>query len=208
MKAVYLLLIFLLIPLVSAIPEIPHQFYGSVSNSNGAISSGTVTAELCSKYFSVPIINGNYGLSEPLLVSREDCSANTIGFYVDGSVIRTYNYISGGYTQLNLYVPIVVVQNNPVTDNTQDTTDEDDNNGRERESRVSLPPDDLVLNKVVNNPSPEDSVQHLQIIKSVSNTGKAIFDSLTKTNLGIVTLTAGGFAIVLGLVYLLWAVLL
>lgn len=204
----YLLLILVLIPLVIAIPEIPHQFYGSVYDTNGVINSGSVSSRLCGRQFSVPIINGNYGLSEPLLVLREDCSDVNVEFYVNSGLIRTYNYVSGGYTQLNLNVPVVdnnppVVDNPPVDNNPTDNTDTqiNDNNddGKERDtSHIRPPPDDLVFDS--DDEQEDNSVEHISIKNRI--TGSAVYD-FVKSTPGIVTVSVGGGLSILGLLYLL-----
>lgn len=206
MKYVYLILAILLVPLVNAIPEIPHQFYGSVTNDGG-----TVIAKLCNVQFNVPIVNNQYGLSFPLLVSREDCSNTNIEFFVDGYKIGDYTYVSGGYTRLDLTVPVI---NNPPIDNplinTQNTNDntqtndnnvdDDSNDGRERDtSHIRPAPDDLVFDS---DNEEQGSVGNSQATNQIS-TGKAIYNKLTKTKLGITSISIIGVISLLGLIYLL-----
>ena len=199
MKWFYLLLILVLVPSVSAAPESPHQFDGSITNNGG-----TVYAKLCNVQFSVPIVSGQYGLSFPLLVSREDCSNTNIEFFIDGYKIRDYTYTSGGYTQLNL---VAYVVNDPPIDNplvtTQDTSDntqtsdssDDSDDGAERDtSHIKPPPDDLVF--------PEKDVGQEDTLEYTA-TGLTVYETLTETKLGIATISVVGTVSLLGLFYLL-----
>lgn len=213
MKWLYLLLILVLVPLVNAVPDYPHEFYGDVSDDNGLISSGTVTARLCNEEFSVQIVNGHY---EPLLVWKEACSGVTIEFFVDGHKIRDYTYMSGAYTQINLNIPVVdnpptnpPADNPPTDNNPQDTQTNNDNSndGKERDtSHIKPPPEDLVFDSDKSEETGSNEVLHVSKYIG-STTGKAIYDTLTKTKAGIVTISITGSLSLLGLLYWLKTVL-
>lgn len=132
MKFLSLLLILVIIPLVVAIPELPHQFYGTISDDNGLISSGTLTAKLCNIEFTAQIENGNYGLSEPFLITREDCPETNIEFYIDNHKIKDYTYESGAYTELNFNIPVF----STASDNENNNGSSSDNNHNSGSSNV------------------------------------------------------------------------
>jgi len=92
---------------VFAAPGIPHQFYGSVSFSNGASPDnilieakidGTVAA-------TTTTLNGKYGYN-PNIFFVTDPDGNRAGkmveFYVQGSKVATATFSNGGYANLNL----------------------------------------------------------------------------------------------------------
>lgn len=153
MKFLILLLILAIIPVVAAIPEIPHQFYGSISNSSGSINSGTLTAKLDTKEFATPIINGKYGLSNPFLVHREDSSATNIEFYFEGHKVYNFTYQAGVYTQLNLDIPVFGILDNS-------TFDDDENRHHKNDN------EDII---VVSPPIPQDTKSNLPITQPANN---------------------------------------
>lgn len=96
--------------LVLAAPGIPHQFYGTVSYSNGsAVLSGTVKAKIDGVVVATgSITNGQYGYN-PNLFFVTDPDSNRVGkiimFFVnDVDTGATAVFANGGYTNLNLSI--------------------------------------------------------------------------------------------------------
>lgn len=119
MKFLTLLLIILVtIPLVVAFPETPHKFKGTVSDDNGLVSSGTLTAKLCDIEFTTQIASGYYGFDKFFSVERkESCSDTNIEFYIDNHKIGEYVYEPFGDTELNFNIPIFGITSDDEDDN-------------------------------------------------------------------------------------------
>jgi len=96
--------------LVLAAPGIPHQFYGTVSYTDGSsISSGTVKAKIGGVVVeSVAISNSKYGYTPDLFFVTDpdgDRTGTTISFFVnDVETGTTAVFANGGYTNLNLSI--------------------------------------------------------------------------------------------------------
>ena len=96
--------------LVLAAPGIPHQFYGTVSYSNGsAVLSGTVKAKIDGVVVATgSITNGQYGYNPNLFFVTDpdgDRTGTTISFFVnDVETGTTAVFANGGYTNLNLSI--------------------------------------------------------------------------------------------------------
>ena len=96
--------------LVLAAPGIPHQFYGTVSYSNGsAVLSGTVKAKIDGVVVATgSITNGQYGYNPNLFFVTDpdgDRTGTTISFFVnDVETGATAVFANGGYNNLNLSI--------------------------------------------------------------------------------------------------------
>ena len=103
---------FALVPLITlAAPGIPHQFYGTVSYSNGsAVLSGTVKAKKIDGVVVATgsITNGQYGYNPNLFFVTDpdgDRTGTTISFFVnDVETGATAVFANGGYNNLNLSI--------------------------------------------------------------------------------------------------------
>ena len=108
---------FALVPLITlAAPGIPHQFYGTVSYSNGsAVLSGTVKAKIDGVVVATgSITNGKYGYN-PNLFFVTDPDSNRVGkiimFFVnDVDTGVTASFSNGGYNEKNLEFNIAQVE--------------------------------------------------------------------------------------------------
>lgn len=117
---IFFLMMVLLFPIVKAVPEIPHQFYGNVIYLDDPIPNGhTLTAKIGKEEFTVDIIDGQYGIEAPLLISKDSSdNANEIDFYVDNKKIYSQNYYPGELTELDLEVPsnIILIKETTIDD--------------------------------------------------------------------------------------------
>ena len=96
-------------PLVAfAAPGIPHQFYGTVTYTNGTnVTSGNVIVKIgTTQVDSVPISNGKYGYNPNLLLvadSDNSKAGSVLKFFIDTvDTGTTAVFANGGYTELNL----------------------------------------------------------------------------------------------------------
>ena len=113
--------------LVLAAPGIPHQFYGTVSYSNGsAVLSGTVKAKIDGVVVATgSITNGQYGYNPNLLFALDNdgvYAGKTIEFYVGGvkanTSPETVVFANGNSSQVNLTIPASL----PTTGGGEDST--------------------------------------------------------------------------------------
>jgi len=110
----YLILLVAIMGMIPALafaaPGIPHQFYGTVSYSNGsAVLSGTVKAKIDGVVVATgSITNGQYGYNPNLFFVTDpdgDRTGTTISFFVnDVETGTTAVFANGGYTNLNLSI--------------------------------------------------------------------------------------------------------
>lgn len=105
-------LIFGSIPAFAA-PDIPHQFYGSVTVNGAPAKDGlVVSAVVEGRTYNSTTVNGTYGVSpgEPFFVENPNGTAigKTIQFFVEGqsAAAATSVFSRGGYTQLNLAITV------------------------------------------------------------------------------------------------------
>jgi len=106
-RSVLLILILsLLLPLsaVYAFPDIPHQFYGTVTLDGATAPDGTsVTAEVSGIIFSDSVSGGTYSIT--IQDQADDTIINagdSISFFVDGFDAQNATFTPGGFTELNL----------------------------------------------------------------------------------------------------------
>jgi hypothetical protein len=100
-----LTLIFISIALVSAVPGIPHQFYGDVIvNGKQAPDNNKIIARIDGDEYKTAGENGKYGYS-PDIFYIEDPDGNqrgeTINFFVGGMPAGSAIFQNNGYTKLN-----------------------------------------------------------------------------------------------------------
>jgi len=105
------LMLILVVGLATAIPGIPHQFYGTVSLNGAPAPDGTsVTATVDGvKAGEGTTSGGKYGYNPLFLVEdpNNNRGGKTINFYVNGEDTgQTATFVVGGNTELNLSVTI------------------------------------------------------------------------------------------------------
>jgi hypothetical protein len=95
----------LVVPFISAVPGIPHQFYGSVIvNGVSAPDNNIITASIEGETYTTVTKDGFYGHS-PNIFYIEDPNGNragkTIFFYVGGKPAGSAVFENNGYTKLD-----------------------------------------------------------------------------------------------------------
>jgi len=102
---------------VSAVPGIPHQFYGNVTINGVATNGAIVTAKVSGvEYGSTDSVDGTYGYSPEIFFVEDPNSTNlgrTIDFYVNGTKVASHVFENGGYTPLDLPLVVDVPPVNP-----------------------------------------------------------------------------------------------
>lgn len=98
----------LILSFVSAVPSIPHQFYGYVT-INGVPADGAGIAAKISgvERASTASINGNYGFNPGIFYVADPNSnfaGKTIEFFLNGTSVATYTFVNGATTRLDLYI--------------------------------------------------------------------------------------------------------
>ncbi|MBN2422150.1 hypothetical protein JXB41_02895 [Candidatus Woesearchaeota archaeon] len=90
--------------LVSALPGVPHQFYGSVEVNNQPVPDNTViVATVDGDEYSTVTTSGRYGYSPNIFYVEDpdgDRSGKTISFNIGGMEVGTYEFVNNGYTEL------------------------------------------------------------------------------------------------------------
>lgn len=105
--ALAMVLLVVIISFTSAIPGVPHQFYGSVTGSNGMSAPDRliITAEIEGQQVSATTTNnGNYGLGDIFYIQDPDGNraGKTIEFFIEGEKVAEYAFENGRSTELNL----------------------------------------------------------------------------------------------------------
>lgn len=110
---------------VGGMPGIPHLFYGTAAYSDGSsIANGTsVQVKVSTTVVGSSIVSdGNYGMSPNELLATKssgDWSGETAHFYIGGvDTGITYTLKKGGYTKLNLTLPVAAPVAPPVSGGT------------------------------------------------------------------------------------------
>jgi len=111
-KIIYFVLIFtLVIGIVSALPGVPHQFYGNVEiNNKSALDNQIITAVINGNEYSVITLNGKYGYSQNTLIIPDldsDLKGELIEFYIGESnkkPIGSFIFSNNGYTELDFLI--------------------------------------------------------------------------------------------------------
>jgi len=90
---------------VSAIPGIPHQFYGDVIvNGNPAPDNNVITAVVNGDEYLTVTKDGRYGITPNIFYVEDpdgDRDGDTIEFLLGGKPVGTYVFESNGYTKLD-----------------------------------------------------------------------------------------------------------
>jgi len=113
-----LLIILSLTTSVSAIPMIPHAFYGEVKINGEIAPDGTKVEAFIGGivYGSTITVDGKYGWDPTFKIPADDketeekdggVDGETIEFYVEGFWARNYNFKNGDVTELDLSVELV-----------------------------------------------------------------------------------------------------
>ena len=108
------ILIFMLVSLgtASAIPKVPHQFYGSVTINGKPAPDGTlITAKIDGNDVAGTLTsNGKYGYRPIFYIPDPfgNKEGKTIHFYVSGVKSASYTFHNGDSTELNLSVTLPV----------------------------------------------------------------------------------------------------
>ena len=97
-----------LVGLVSAVPGIPHQFYGDVIvNGKPVPDNIVIVAEVEGDEYITVTKDGKYGYS-PNIFYVEDPEGKRAGklieFYMGGMLVDSYNFEKNGYTNLDFSV--------------------------------------------------------------------------------------------------------
>jgi len=105
---------------VSAVPQWPHQFWGTVSIDGVPAPEGTEVvariANVTENFTTVVAANHTYGWSPPFYVLGDDPDTtekeggndgDTIDFYVAGTWATNFTFKSGAYNELNLSVEVI-----------------------------------------------------------------------------------------------------
>ena len=104
-KDIFLYIIFIIsIGLISAIPGIPHQFYGSVVVNGQPALGNIITASVNGQEYVTISYDGVYGIN-PNTFFVEDINSNnygkTINFYVGGKLAGSYIFKNSQLTKLD-----------------------------------------------------------------------------------------------------------
>lgn len=114
MKKILVVLIFLVsLNTVIAIPQLPHQFYGTVSYNNTSISDRNIISAKINdiEYAGTYTFNGKYGYKPLFYIPADDIETiekeggtnkDKIDFYINGIKVASYTFESGATTELNL----------------------------------------------------------------------------------------------------------
>jgi len=119
-----LLFSILFLSLVSAVPGIPHQFYGTVTVNGALANNASVVAKIDGiEYGNTLSIDGYYGYTPNLFfVEDPDGVKNdgkTIKFYVNGTEVTEYTFKSGASNELDLSLGVAPVCGDGVCNGTE-----------------------------------------------------------------------------------------
>ena len=105
---------------VSAVPQMPHQFYGTVSIDSAPAPEGTEVvariANVTENFTTAVAANHTYGWSPEFYVLGDDPdtpekeggnNGDTIEFYVAGTWATNFTFSPGGHNELNLSVEVI-----------------------------------------------------------------------------------------------------
>ncbi len=115
------LMFLLLIGIVSAVPSFPHAFRGTAKFTDGtSVPDGyVITAKLENQEISTSSVvkNGEYGYTDPLLVSDTEGTGGKVYFYINDKLVQNdpVDFIIGEVTRINLVVegaPTIPPSNN------------------------------------------------------------------------------------------------
>jgi hypothetical protein len=94
-----------IIGFVSAVPGIPHQFYGSVSvNGVSAPDNNIISAAIEGDVYMTVTKDGKYGLSPNIFYIEDpfgDRVGKTVNFFMDGLKVGSAIFSNNGYTKLD-----------------------------------------------------------------------------------------------------------
>lgn len=123
-------------------PGAPHQFYGTVTYSNGSeVGDGVmVEAFIDGEMYNTTVVNGTYGWYTPFMIPdpNNNKSGKTIYFYVDGiNTTQTAVFHNMEFTQLNLTID---VNNNEPPSSGGGSNNQGSGGSSNPEEPVPLPP--------------------------------------------------------------------
>jgi len=102
--------VLLLVPLISAVPGIPHQFYGSVKvNGEPTADNNILVAVVEGDYYTTVTTDGMYGMN-PNIFYVEDPNGNRctgescaiISFYLGDKYVGEFEFINNGFTNFDI----------------------------------------------------------------------------------------------------------
>ena len=116
--ALALILSVVIISFASAIPGVPHQFYGSVEGSNGVSAPDglLITAKIDgTEVAATTTSGGSYGLNDNIFYVQDpngDRVGKTIEFFVESEKVAEYTFQNGKSTELNLITSVAYSSGN------------------------------------------------------------------------------------------------